>query len=160
MFYQGEPVAAVAADTEEQAIDAARLVKVTYDVLQHVADGSAGDGAPMRRVGRFRARRQRAKGATRQETGNLEEGFKQAAHIVEQTYPTHVITHVCMESHGCVCEWDGDKLTAWVSTQGVHGTQGRQFAQGLKIPQRQRPRHHAVHGRRVRQQVRARTRRG
>ena len=37
------------------------------------------------------------------------------------------------ESHGCVCEWDGDKLTAWVSTQGVHGTKDG-FAQGLKIP--------------------------
>jgi xanthine dehydrogenase YagR molybdenum-binding subunit len=32
-----------------------------------------------------------------------------------------------------VCEWDGDKLTAWVSTQGVHGTKDG-FAQGLKIP--------------------------
>jgi xanthine dehydrogenase YagR molybdenum-binding subunit len=72
------------------------------------------------------------KGAA-QETGDLDAGFKAAAHIVEQTYATHVITHVCMESHGCVCEWDGDKLTAWVSTQGVHGTKDG-FAQGLKIP--------------------------
>src|SRR5947207_16015781 len=36
--YQGDPVAAVAADTEELAEDAARLVKVTSDVLQHVAN--------------------------------------------------------------------------------------------------------------------------
>ena len=33
VMYQGDPVAAVEAETEEQAIDAARLVKVTYDVL-------------------------------------------------------------------------------------------------------------------------------
>jgi xanthine dehydrogenase YagR molybdenum-binding subunit len=39
-----------------------------------------------------------------------------------------------MESHGCVCEWEGDKLTAWVSTQGVHASR-QQFADGLKIPQ-------------------------
>src|SRR4029450_6777353 len=33
-----------------------------------------------------------------------------------------------------VCEWEGDKLTAWVSTQGVHQcAQG--FAAALKIPQ-------------------------
>src|SRR5207245_1567485 len=70
----------------------------------------------------------------RQETGDLDAGFKQAAHIVEQTYSTHVITHVCLETHGTVCEWDGDKLTAWVSTQGVHQcAQG--YAQTLKIPQ-------------------------
>src|SRR6185295_973440 len=37
VMYQGDPVAALAADTEEQAIDAARLVKVTYDTLSHVA---------------------------------------------------------------------------------------------------------------------------
>jgi xanthine dehydrogenase YagR molybdenum-binding subunit len=127
--YQGEPVAAIAAETEEQAIDAARMVKVTYDVLEHVASeqqAMASDAPVVFQGGNTR------KGAA-QETGDLDAGFKAAAHIVEQTYATHVITHVCMESHGCVCEWDGDKLTAWVSTQGVHGTKDG-FAQGLKIP--------------------------
>jgi xanthine dehydrogenase YagR molybdenum-binding subunit len=127
--YQGEPIAAVAAETEEQAIDAARMVKVTYDVLEHVASeqqAMASDAPVVFQGGNTR------KGAA-QETGDLDAGFKAAAHIVEQTYATHVITHVCMESHGCVCEWDGDKLTAWVSTQGVHGTKDG-FAQGLKIP--------------------------
>jgi xanthine dehydrogenase YagR molybdenum-binding subunit len=128
--YQGDPVAAVAADTEELAEDAARLVKVTYDVLQHVAnvEQAMENGAPAYIIGTANTRRGNA-----EEQGNLEEGFKQAAHIVEQTYSTHIITHVCMETHGCVCEWEGDKLTAWVSTQGVHGTKD-QFAQGLKIP--------------------------
>jgi xanthine dehydrogenase YagR molybdenum-binding subunit len=128
--YQGEPVAAVAADTEEQAIDAARLVKVTYDVLQHVASEAqsmASDAPVVFEGGNTR------KGAV-QEAGDLEAGFRQSAHIVEQTYSTHVITHVCMESHGCVCEWEGDKLTAWVSTQGVHASR-QQLADGLKIPQ-------------------------
>jgi xanthine dehydrogenase YagR molybdenum-binding subunit len=128
--YQGEPVAAVAAETEEQAIDAARLVKVTYDVLQHVvteAQSMASDATVVFQGGNTR------QGAA-QEAGNPEEGFKQAAHIVEQTYSTHVITHVCMESHGSVCEWEGDKLTAWISTQGVHASR-QQFAEGLKIPQ-------------------------
>jgi xanthine dehydrogenase YagR molybdenum-binding subunit len=128
--YQGDPVAAVAADTEEQAEDAARLVKVTYDVLPHVAnvEQAMENGAPVYSTGAANTRRGNA-----EENGNLDDGFKQAAHVVEQTYSTHVITHVCMETHGCVCEWEGDKLTAWVSTQGVHGTKD-QFAQGLKIP--------------------------
>ncbi len=43
-------------------------------------------------------------------------------------------THTSLETHGCVCEWNGDNLTAWVSTQAVHGTR-EGFAQGLKIPQ-------------------------
>ena len=133
-MYQGDPVAAVAAETEEQAEDAARLVKVTYDVLQHVASVEQAMAADAPKI--FESL-QGTVGNQRKgnvdETGNLDDGFKAAAHIVEQTYQTHVITHVCMESHGCVCEWDGDKLTAWVSTQGVHGTKDG-FAQGLKIP--------------------------
>ena len=69
-----------------------------------------------------------------QETGDLAAGFKAAAHTLEQTYATHVITHACLESHGTVCEWDGDKLTAWVSTQGVNGAR-ENFATALNIPQ-------------------------
>ena len=35
-MFQGDEVAAVAADTEEHATDAARLIKVEYDVLPAV----------------------------------------------------------------------------------------------------------------------------
>jgi len=134
-MYQGDPIAAVAADTEELAEDAARLVRVQYDVLDHVANVEQAmasdapkvfDGVVQNTIGNQR------KGNVEQ-NGDIDAGFTQAAHIVEQTYSTHVITHVCMETHGCVCEWDGDKLTAWVTTQGVHGTKDG-FAQGLKIP--------------------------
>ena len=51
--------------------------------------------------------------------------------MLEETYATHVITHVCLESHGAVCEWDGDRLTAWVSTQGVSASR-EGFANGLE----------------------------
>jgi xanthine dehydrogenase YagR molybdenum-binding subunit len=126
VMYQGDPVAAVAADTEEHAVDAVRLIKVVYEALPHLANveqALAADAPAVFEGGNTR------QGAV-QEQGDLDAGFKQAAHIVEQTYSTHVITHVCLETHGCVCEWDGDKLTAWVSTQAAHGT-AQGFAQGL-----------------------------
>jgi xanthine dehydrogenase YagR molybdenum-binding subunit len=69
-----------------------------------------------------------------QETGDIAAGLRDAAHTIEQTYSTHVITHACMESHGAVCEWDGEKLTAWVSTQGVNSAR-ENFATALGIPQ-------------------------
>jgi xanthine dehydrogenase YagR molybdenum-binding subunit len=129
--YQGDPVAAVAADTEERAHDAARLVRVRYEPLPHVsteAQAMAAD-AP-----KWHSTQENTRAGVRQETGDLEAGFKEAAQVVEATYSTHVITHVCLETHGAVCEWDGDKLTAWVTTQGVHQcAQG--FAQSLGIPQ-------------------------
>src|SRR5262249_24031392 len=129
-MYQGDPVAAVAADTEERAKDAARLVKVQYEVLPHVASverSMASDAPPVFKDGN-------TKPGQLQEEGTRDTGFKQAAHVVEQTYETQVITHVCMESHGSVCEWDGDKLQVWISTQGVHGV-AQQLAQALSIPQ-------------------------
>jgi xanthine dehydrogenase YagR molybdenum-binding subunit len=129
VMYQGDEVAAVAADTEEHAIDAARLVKVEYEVLPHVivVDQALSGSAPaVFTPGNIR------QGAA-QETGDLAAGFKQAAHVLEETYSTHVITHVCLESHGAVCEWDGDNLTAWVSTQGISASRDG-FATGLNIP--------------------------
>ncbi len=130
VMFQGDEVAAVAADTEEHAWDAVRLIKVQYEELPHLANVDQAIAADAPVV--FEGGNQKL-GAT-EETGDVEAGFKQAAHIVEGTYSTHVITHVCLEAHGCVCEWEGDKLTAWVSTQAAHGT-AQQFAQALKIPQ-------------------------
>ena len=131
VLFQGDEVAAVAADTEEHAIDAARAVKVQYEPLPAVINvesalaGRAPEGVfPNGNVAEGNA----------QETGDLAAGFKAAAHTLEQTYSTHVITHTCMESHGTVCEWDGDKLTAWVSTQGVNSARDN-FSRGLEIPQ-------------------------
>ncbi|HWK12299.1 MAG TPA: xanthine dehydrogenase family protein molybdopterin-binding subunit, partial [Vicinamibacterales bacterium] len=130
VMYQGDEVAAVAADTEEHALDAARAVKVTYDVLPYVVNvdaalaGQAPEVFPGGNV-------HDGRGA---EAGDVAAGFQAAAFTVEATYATPVITHVCLESHGTVCEWDGDKLTAWVSTQGVNSARDN-FAAGLEIPQ-------------------------
>jgi xanthine dehydrogenase YagR molybdenum-binding subunit len=130
VMYQGDEVAAVAAETEEQARDAARLIKVDYEVLPHLATVEQAMRAEAPRV--FKDGNVRE--ANAQEEGDLEAGFKAAAHIVEGVYSTQVQTHTSLETHGCVCEWEGDKLTAWVSTQAVHGTR-EGFATGLKIPQ-------------------------
>jgi xanthine dehydrogenase YagR molybdenum-binding subunit len=130
VMFQGDQVAAVAADTEEHAKDAARLVKVQYDVLPHVAlveRALSSDAPTVFKDGN-------TKPGQTQEEGDLDAGFKKAAHVIEQTYETQVITHVCMETHGAVCEWEGDKLNVWISTQGVHGV-AQQLAQALGIPQ-------------------------
>jgi len=96
VMFQGDEVAAVAADTEERAIDAARLIRVEYEVLPHVTvvqQALTGTAPAVFTGGNVR------QGQT-QETGDLAAGFKAAAHTIEETYATHVITHACMESHG------------------------------------------------------------
>ena len=130
VMYDGDLVAAVAADTEDHARDAARLVHVEYEVLPHLgseARALESDAPAVFPDGNTKA-------GSRQETGDLDAGFKAAAHVVEAEYSTHVITHVCLESHGAVCEWDGENLTAWASTQGVHATR-QQLAGTLEIPE-------------------------
>ncbi len=130
VLFQGDEVVGIAADTEERSYDIARLVRVRYEQLPHFANveqAMAPDAPKVFAMGNTRD-------GNREEAGDLDDGFKQAAHVVEQTYSTHVITHCCLETHGTVCEWDGDKLTAWVSTQGVHAS-AQQFADGLKVPQ-------------------------
>jgi xanthine dehydrogenase YagR molybdenum-binding subunit len=129
-MYQGEEIAAVAAVTEQQANDALRLIKAEYEVLPHIALETLArrDGAPAVFEGG------NVKEGDVEQTGDVDAGFKAAAHVVEATYSTQVQTHVCLETKGTVCEWDGDKLTAWISTQAVHGSR-EGFAEALGIPQ-------------------------
>jgi xanthine dehydrogenase YagR molybdenum-binding subunit len=130
VMFQGDEVAAVAADTEEHAIDAARAVKVEYEVLPHLTvEGKALNGtAPEVFTGG------NVRDGRPAQAGDLAGGFAAAAKTIEGTYSTQVITHTCMESHGAVCEWTGDKLTAWISTQGINGAK-ENFASALGIPQ-------------------------
>ena len=128
--YQGEEVAALAADTEEQALDAIRLIKVDYDVLPHLATVEQAlrpEAPPVFQPANF-------KDASLDENGDVDSAFKSAAHIIEGTYSTQVETHSCLETHGCVSEWDGDHLTAWVSTQGVNASR-EGLATALGVPQ-------------------------
>ena len=94
-------------------------------------DGRTGDAA--RGACRCSSAATRA-ARTRKRTAISAAGFTAAAHVVEGVYSTQVQTHTSLETHGCLCEWNGENLTAWVSTQAVHGTR-EGFAQGLKIPQ-------------------------
>jgi xanthine dehydrogenase YagR molybdenum-binding subunit len=130
VMFPGEEIGALAAVTEQQAEDALRMIKVEWEVLPALANVEQAMRPEAPQV--FIPANTRK--GTAQEDGDLVAGFKAAAFTVEGTYSTQVQTHTSLETHGCVCEWNGDNLTAWVSTQAVHGTR-EGFAQGLKIPQ-------------------------
>ena len=112
-------------------------------MLPHVASveqALAGDGA----AGVHR--RQRPRRAQTQETGDLAAGFK-AGGAHDRSRPTRRTSSRTSASSRTarVCEWDGDKLTAWVSTQGVNGAR-EGFASALEHSAGQRPRHHQYMG--------------
>jgi xanthine dehydrogenase YagR molybdenum-binding subunit len=128
--YQGEEVAAVAAVSEEAAEDAIRLIKVDYEVLPHLATVEQA----MRPEAPLVFPKGNVSQVSERVEGNVDEALGTATTVVEGQYSTQVQTHTSLETHGGVCEWDGDKLTAWVSTQAAHGARDG-IAKALGVPQ-------------------------
>jgi CO/xanthine dehydrogenase Mo-binding subunit len=128
--FEGEEVAAVAAETPYQAWDAIRAVKVEYDLQPHVvveAEALKVEAPPVHQ-GAHRA----GAGAV-YERGDLAAGLADADVVLEQTYRTACEIHAPMETHGSVVRWDGSRLTIWDSTQGVFAVQAA-AAQALNLP--------------------------
>src|SRR5271168_4401385 len=121
--WAGQDIVAIAADTEEQARDAARAVKIEYEVLPHLV----GDVTPEKAGSDY------SKAGSEATEGDPDAAMKAAEVTVEGTYGAGVITHCCMESHGQTAEWQGDKLTVWASSQNVTGIAG-ELSKALNIP--------------------------
>ena len=114
--FVGQEVAAVAAITPQVAADALANIRVDYQPLPFVADmeDALRPSAPL-----VFASGSNSTVAKFFETGNVEHGLRQAAEVLDAVYTTPVQSHVSLETHGAVAKWDGDRLTVWVSTQGI-----------------------------------------
>lgn len=128
--YEGEPVAAVAAETPYQAWDSVRAIRVDYDVLPFVADEekALAAGAP-----RIHDKGNQMGETQRYGRGDVQKGLDEADVVVEMRFNTACELHTPMEPHGCVADWNGDSLTIWESTQGVYPVQNG-VAQALGLP--------------------------
>lgn len=119
--WQGMEIAAVAATTEEQARDAVRKIKIEYEVLPHLVKDN-----DLNKVGT------RGKVAGEQVHGDPDAAFKDAEAVSEGVYGMPVINHCCLEPHGAVIQWQGDKVMAWPSTQDVTNWGGA-LAPNIKV---------------------------
>lgn len=123
--YHGDDIAAVAAETEEQARDAIRAIKVTYEILPHAAterqamDPATPEIFPGGNTRKARATVKKAQGKAPEEVMETSDA------TIEADYYLPVITHVCLEPHGLTASWEGAekdaKIIAWSSTQSVLG---------------------------------------
>jgi len=122
--YAGAEVAMVAAETEEQARDAVRKIKVQYEVLPHL-------------VKEFDLQRaqamNRAKPSGEVVTGDPDQALKEADVVHEGEYTIPVITHSCLQPHGQVVEWKDDQIEFFANTQAV-STVGDDLAKQLEVP--------------------------
>ena len=124
LYYAGDEIAAVAADTEEHAKDALRAIKVEYQELDHIVSEEEVIKNPGKKTtpGPLAGNLSPGKEATK---GDVDAAFPKADATAEGTYGVPVISHQCLESHGLVAEWDADGgLTVWASTQATVSTAG------------------------------------
>jgi len=119
IYFNGQPIAVVIADTFERATYAASLVKVTYSnerALTNLEENITRATAPKKA-------KADPKGMTSDFIRGKAGAFKEAAFQVEEEYVQPSEAHHPMELHSIIASWDGeDKLTLVDKTQGSQQT--------------------------------------
>ena len=128
-LFEGHPVAAVAATDIHIAEEAARLVKVVYDVLPAVTDPieamspdapllheglvatslSGSDDIPSNIAGHMEGGK-----------GDIDKGFAESDAIVEHTYRTALVHQGYIEPEAETVHWHADgRIDIWANSQGM-----------------------------------------
>lgn len=113
--FDGELVAIVAAKDLRTARRATELIEVEYEVLPAVFDASAAlePGATIL----HESRGTNLLFEDELVWGDVEQGFKLADHIFEQTYSSPSMFHHPMENiGGCIAEFSEDEINLWLPT--------------------------------------------
>ena len=130
--YAGQPLAAVCAESLDAAECAARVLATSLrvDAAPHaviVDDAIAPDAPLVRKDGNTTA-------PDVVERGDVARGLAAAEVTITREYRTPVALHSALEPHGAVCEWNGEHLTVWESTQGIFRVRS-DVAKALTVPQ-------------------------
>jgi xanthine dehydrogenase YagR molybdenum-binding subunit len=112
VHWNGEPVAVVVAETLEAAVEAARLVRVSYAAEPAVTDflDAEGSAVPARGLPIM-------PDASRK--GDAEQALATAPVSVDLRFTTPPQNHNAIEPHATTAVWDGDRLTVHDSTQAM-----------------------------------------
>jgi CO/xanthine dehydrogenase Mo-binding subunit len=120
--YKGAPVAAVAAASESAARAALEAIEVDWEVLDPVLDAEDA------------VRRGELHGEPRRYSrGDVDKAFAEADVVVEGEWRTQTVLHNPMETHQAICDWQGDELHVYISTQYIWGVRD-DVASGLGLP--------------------------
>jgi xanthine dehydrogenase YagR molybdenum-binding subunit len=125
IYYDGQPIALVVAETFERATYAARLVKATYQQMPFETNFEKNfDKGVVPNNGQY-------KDYVRGEA----DAYKKAPVIVEQDYKLPSEMHNPMELHVTIAAWSGDaEVHVYTKSQGVMGSQ-RSVAAAFGLPQ-------------------------
>jgi xanthine dehydrogenase molybdenum-binding subunit len=119
----GDEVAAVAADSEENAEEALRLIEIEYRTLPFVLDAESAlaPDAPSIRGGRNLAGRE----PILLIRGDIDRGMSEAEVIVEETYRTQSTSPLALEPRYSLAWWEKNHLTVWKASRNVYGDRDR-----------------------------------
>jgi xanthine dehydrogenase YagR molybdenum-binding subunit len=106
IYYWGQYIAVVVAETWEQATAAAEAIRVEYDAETPDVRTDLEAGFTGERHNSWKR-------------GDPDKALAEAQVVIDETYVTPVETHNPMEMHGTVAVWDGDNVTLYESSQGV-----------------------------------------
>jgi len=122
VHWNGEAVAVVLAETQEQADHAAGLVSVTYAPDDKKMAPAVTDFA----AARAKARRPDSVLGEPAvvEIGDAEKALAASDHGVDETYSTPFLNHNAIELHAATVEWVNGKLTVHDATQMITSTAG------------------------------------
>ena len=128
IHWNGEPVALVLAETQEQADHAVSLIEVAYESSppRTFEEARAHPRTPASLVGQ----------AVEVLVGDAEAALIDAPHTVDLTYRTPRHNHNAIEPHAVTLAWDGDELIVHDASQGVKG-HAWTFAQVFGIDEEQ-----------------------
>jgi len=130
--FVGDPVAGVAAVSEEIATAALDLIVVEYEPLRPVRDALDAVAHPDPRIHAYGDGGNLHK-LINLEFGDVEEAFTAADLVREDLLFFDGNTHLPMEQHAAAADWSADgKLTLWSSTQTPHYVH-RALAQVLEL---------------------------
>src|SRR3954471_9093478 len=143
VLYKGHAVAAVAATSVHIAEEAAKRIKVEYEVLPSVTwvlDAMKPDAPILHddlrtdEMGKKGDKPTNVQVKIVFEKGKPDEGFKQADCIVEREFRTASVHQGYIEPHAAVAMWNEDgRLKIWAATQGAFNCR-QQTAELLQIP--------------------------
>jgi 4-hydroxybenzoyl-CoA reductase subunit alpha len=117
--FVGDAVAAVAAvdeETAERVLDAIDVVYADLPTYLSIEESLTKTGEPIHEGKYGNAHR-----AAALEFGDVDAALAQADHVFEDTYFFQGNTHLPLEQHACLADWQpSGKLTLWTSTQSPH----------------------------------------
>ncbi|HEY8255337.1 MAG TPA: molybdopterin cofactor-binding domain-containing protein, partial [Rhizomicrobium sp.] len=157
VYYVGDPILAVAAESEQAATDAIEAIKIDFQQLPHVVDpleslfpggpnartaGNVAAGQIKLQTVKWDAADFAAAGDTKMPMGHAAEewsygdvdgGFKNAKVTIEESFVTGTYSHNCMETRSTFAYWQGGKCFLHGSNQS-HTAAIANIARYIGIP--------------------------